>query len=198
MHIPREHSVTPPTLDYYTDARDSFCGDPASQLAALLIDHIRESRQSSLERTRAETDHLRVVQAAQIEDLRKEADKLRDASVVNGWGKVVSGALTVGSGVFIACTKNPDNAWSKGLEGGASGTVGVAELYAAGHEYLGRSARTRATEHEHLASESERRLKTLEEARTHLRELQRTACDHLRSVQETQAQTDRARVIWRG
>lgn len=212
MYIPKEHSVTPPTLDYYADARDAFIGDPASELAALIIDHVRESRQSYLEQTRAEERHLRVVQAAQIEDLREEADKLRDAGVARGTGLIVSGALSIGAGLATANAPNAETPggakpstppptetdWPAVLNGAASGAKGGGDLLATHQEYRGQIARTRATEHEHLAGEAERRLKTLDEARSHLGDLRRSAFEHLRNVRETEAATDHALVTWRG
>lgn len=198
MYIPNEHSVAPPTLDYYADARDAFVGDPASELAALLVDHVRESRQSYLDQTHAEESHLRLVQAAQIKELRHEADKLRDAGRANAYGLLGSGALKISSGVAIASTGTPNNPYSKGFEGGADGSAGAGTFYASGEEHQGQLARTRATEHEHLGGEAERRLKTLDEARAHARDLERSAFEHLRNVQETEAATDQALVTWRG
>lgn len=208
MYIPNEHSVTPPTLDYYADARDAFLGDPASELAALLIDHVRESRQSYLEQTHAEESHLRLVQAAQIKELRDEADKLRDAGMARGAGMIVSGVLTIGASGITAGTPTTDVSdtppetggtdWPGVLNGAASGAKGGSELFAADDEFQGQLARTRATEYEHQGGEAERRLETLDEARSHARELQRSAFEHLRNVQETEAATDQALVTWRG
>lgn len=226
MHISRQNNVTPPTLEYLTNARDAFVGDPAMELAVLLIDHVRESRQSYLEQTRAEERQLRAVQAAQIEDLREEADKLRDAGVARGTGLIVSGALSIGAGFATASAPSADapeldkpvtpppkgtglpepvtppppkgTDWPAVLNGAASGARGGGELLAALHERQGRLARVHATEHEHLAGESDRRLKTLEEARSHLSNLERSAFEHLRIVRQTEAETDQAAVTWRG
>lgn len=212
MHISRQNNVTPPTLEYLTNARDAFVGDPAMELAVLLIDHVRESRQSYLEQTRAEERQLRAVQAAQIEDLREEADKLRDAGVARGTGLIVSGALSIGAGFATASAPSADapeldqpvtpppkgTDWPAVLNGAASGARGGGELLAALHERQGRLARVHATEHEHLAGESDRRLKTLQEARSHLSNLERSAFEHLRIVRQTEAETDQAAVTWRG
>ena len=198
MRIPGEHSVTPLTPECYAEARDAFMGDPASELAALLIDHVRESRQSYLEQTRAEEHQLRVVQAAQIKDMRVEADKVRDAAISKGAGMMLSGGFTIGSGVAIAQTGDPETPWSKYLAGSADGARGGGELISGHFDREASLARADATEHEHLGSEAERRLESLEEARSHLNELQRSAFDHLRNIQETQAGTDRTLTSWRG
>jgi len=198
MRIPAEHNVTPPTLDCYAKARDAFLGDTASELAALLIDHVRESRQSYLEQTRAEEHQLRLVQAAQVEDMRTQADKLRDAGISKGAGMIASGLLTVGSGVSIASTGTADNPYSKYFDGSAKGAEGGGQLMAAHFDHDAGIAGADATEHEHLGSEAERRLETLDEARSYLKELQRTAFEHLQNIQETQAGTDRTLTSWRG
>lgn len=203
MYISHESSVTPPTLEYYANARDGFGGDPASELAALLIDHVRESRQSYFEQTRAEEKHLRSVHTAQIKAMRDEADKLRDAGMARGGGMMVSGALTIGAGYATASTptaesKTNDTDRPVVLNGAASGAQGGGELFAADDDRQGQLARTRATEHEHLGGEAERRLETLGEARAHARDLERSAFEHLRNVQATEAATDQALVTWRG
>lgn len=213
MYIPKENNVTPPTLDYYLDARDGFLGDPASELAALLIDHLRESRQNYLEQSRAQEHQLRKVQAAKIEAMRDEADKIRDAGMAKGAGMIASGLLTIGaSGVKAhtattnaaasdAAPTSPETAptdWEGILKGAASGAQGGGELFAAGDERQAQLARTRATEHEHLAGEAERRLKLLDDARANARDLERTAFEHLRKKNETAAATDQTLVTWRG
>src|SRR5688572_4982696 len=215
MYIPNEHNVTPPTLEYYSDARDAFLGDPASELAALLIDHVRESRQSYLEQTAAEEQHLRTVQSAQIDAMRDEADKLRDAGEARGLGLIASGTLTIiGAGVK-AGTPSADvpadapsadvpadapsadvpgpprepkgTDWSAVANGAAKGAEGGGELFAADDDRQGQLARTRATEYEHQSGEAERRFETLNEAHSHTRELERSAFEHLRNVRETEA-----------
>ncbi len=213
MYIPNDRSVTPPTLEYYKDARDAFLSDPSSALAALLIDHVRESRQNYLDQTRAEENHLRSVHAAQLEAMRDEADKLRDAGVARGVGMVASGALSIMAGYATAntpssdaskcatpCTPRPAKGtdWPGVLNGAASGAKGGGELFAAYDDRQGQLARTRATEHEHQGGEAERRLKTLDETREHARDLERSAFEHLRNVHETEAATDLALVTWRG
>jgi len=213
MYIPKENNVTPPTLDYYLDARDGFLGDPASELAALLIDHLRESRQNYLEQSRAQEHQLRKVQAAKIEAMRDEADKIRDAGMAKGAGMIASGLLTIGaSGVKAhtattnaaasdAAPTSPETAptdWEGILKGAASGAQGGGELFAAGDERQAQLARTRATEDEHLAGEAERRLKLLDDARANARDLERTAFEHLRKKNETAAATDQTLVTWRG
>ena len=218
MRIPADNSVKPPTLDCYVEARDSFFGDPTSELAALLIEHVRESRQSYFEQTLAEEQHLRVVQAAQVEDLRKEADKVRDAGMAKGFGLIAGGLLTIGSGLATAkdtgvnteagantdpAPKAPPKAdapvnWATELAGGAKAAEGAGEVGAAHFERQAGLKRADATEHEHLAGEAERRLETLEEARNHARELERSAFEHLKNMQDKRAETDRMITSWRG
>jgi len=200
MRIPAEHAVTPPTLDCYAEARDAFSGDPASEIAALLIDHVRQSRQSYLEQTHAEEHQLRAVQAAQVEDLRTQADKLRDAAMYEGAGMMLSGGLTIGSAVASASV--PDKAtgadWPRVLEGSAKGAEGGGTLVSAHFDREAGLAGADATEHEHLGSEAERRLRTLDEALSHTKDLQRSTFEQLQSLQATQAATDRALTSWRG
>ena len=212
MHIPPEHRVTPPTLDCYVEARDAFVGDAASEIAALLIDHVRESRQNYLEQTRAEEHQLRVVQAAQIKDMRIEADKLRDAGMYKGAAMMLSGGLTIASGVVTASNASSANRetpgsvphkatetnWPSVFEGSAKGADGSGQLIAAHFDREAGLARADATEHEHLGSEAKRRLEALDEARSHLKDLQRSAFEHLKGIHETQASTDRTLTSWRG
>jgi len=197
MHIPANDRVTPPTLEYYVEARDGFSGDPASELAALLIDHVRESRQLNRDQTRLEEEHLRFVQAAQVKQLRSEADELREAGRAKAFGMIVGGSLTVASGVALGGAGRETH-WSKGFDGGAKGAHGGGELIASEHELHAGRARARSTEYEHQAGESKRRLDDLSDARSYSRNLERTAFDHLEKVQEAQAATDKAQTSWRG
>lgn len=223
MRIPENHAITPPTLEYYLAARNSFTGDVATDLAVMLIDYVRESRQLNQEQTRAETAQLRLEQAAQVKDMREEADKLRDAGMVKGAGMILGGGVTIASGFATAsaATKGAANAtdrgapsaagkgapsetpsapgfdWFAGLKGSADALNGGGEAWAAHIDRSAARARTRATEHEHRAGESGRRLDTLDEARAHAKELEHSAFEHLRNVQETRADTERARITWR-
>ena len=224
MHIPAHDRVTPPTLEYYVEAHDRFMGDPTSELAALLIDHVRESRQQNRDQTRIEEAHLRFVQTAQVQELRSEADELRKAGQAKAFGMIVSGAASIGSAAVAAASTNPSapeseqgptpsdatpsdatpsvaakrTAWPQVIKGAADGAEGGGGLIAAEHDLHAGRARTRSTEHEHQAGESERRLNDLSDARSYSRELERAAFDHLEKVQEAESAADKARTSWRG
>ena len=189
-----ENPTTAPPLDYYVEARDRFTGDVATELAVMLIDYVRESRQLDQQQTHAEEAQLRLAQAAQVHDMREEADKIRDAGMIKGLGMIASGGSTIGSGVALA---SGSEAWATGLEGSAGAANGVGEAWAADVDRSAALARTHATEHEHQAGESERRLDVLDEARSHAKQLEQSAFEHLRSVQQTRADTERASITWR-
>lgn len=220
MRISEYQTTTPPPLDYYVEAKGRFTGDVATDLAVMLIDYVRESRQLNQEQTRAETAQLRLVQAAQVHDMREEADKIRDAGMIKGAALVASGLFNVGAGLAAVSTTDTDAPsttdtdapsatpagapskqaaidWPTGLKGCGDAAKGSGDLWAAYVDREAALARTRATEHEHRAGESERRLDTLDEARSHSKELEQSAFEHLRNVEETRADTERARITWR-
>ena len=212
MRISEYQTTTPPPLDYYVEAKGRFTGDVATDLAVMLIDYVRESRQLDQQQTHAEEAQLRLEQAAQVKAMRDEADKIRDAGMTKGASMILSGGVTIVSGLATASTADKGTAsatakgaapskpgfdWRAGLEGSAGAANGVGEAWAADVDRSAALARTHATEHEHQAGESERRLDVLDEARSHAKELEQSAFEHLRSVQQTRADTERASITWR-
>ena len=190
MRISEYQTTTPPPLDYYVEAKGRFTGDVATDLAVMLIDYVRESRQIDQQQTRAETAQLRLVQAAQVHDMREEADKIREAGMIKGASMILGGGVTIATGFT-------GKKVSAGLKGSSDAVNGGGDFWAAYVDREAALARTRATEHEHRAGESERRLDTLDEARSHSKELEQSAFEHLRNVEETRADTERARITWR-
>jgi hypothetical protein len=223
MRIPENHTITPPTLECYLEARNGFTGDVATDLAVMLIDYVRESRQIDQQQTRAEQAQLRLEQAAQVKAMREEADAIREAGMIQGTSKMLGGGLGIASGIVAVSTTStgdkstastgdksapsttPQGApsqqaaidWPTALQGSAKAVDGGSELWTANVDRSAALARTRATEHDHRAGESERRLDTLDEARSHAKELEQSAFEHLQNVQGTRADTERARVTWR-
>lgn len=190
MRISEYQTTTPPPLDYYVEAKGRFTGDVATDLAVMLIDYVRESRQIDQQQTRAETAQLRLVQAAQVKDMREEADKIREAGMIKGASMILGGGVTIATGFT-------GKKVSAGLKGCGDAVKGGGDFWAAYVDREAALARTRATEHEHRAGESERRLDTLDEARSHSKELEQSAFEHLRNVEEARADTERARITWR-
>ena len=183
------------TASYYENAKNGLMGDHATQLAAMLIDYAKDSREQNRQLRRGEEAHLRLVQQEHITDLRTEANMIRRAGREQGYAMIVSGGLTIGAS--IAGAKGACDA-AGAMNASAKGMEGRGLLLSSNYERQAGMARADAAEHKNQSEEALRRLEDIASADESAKDLQRKAFDHLRAIQETRAATDRALTSWRG
>lgn len=194
-----ENQVTPPTLGVYQQARDGFTGDAMTELAVLVVDHARSARQTQRTEARAQEAQLRVMQEAQIRAMHTEANKIKLAGMHEGVWAIGGGLATIGSGVAHASAGTGDAPASATCLSGAGKTSdGVGKLAATHYQYEASQARERGTVADHRAREAERRLNDSQEATGHTRDLEKSAFEHLRAIQNTRTEIDRTLTSFRG
>ncbi|SRR5690606_2171826 len=193
MFIDSNH--TSATVSYYQDAKNALMGDYATQIAAMMIDHAKQSREQNQELRRGEEAHLRLVQREHIEALRTEADMIQAAANAQGNAMIASGFFTVGASV----TTYFDSPNAAGImNGSGKAAEGMGMLGKGENDRKAGLARAEATEYEHQSQEALRRLEDLDGDDESAKDLQRKAFEHLRVVQQIKADTDRALTSWRG
>jgi fatty acid-binding protein DegV len=194
MNVTRNDATSSPARVYFDEAANSALGDPTTQLAVMVLEHAKDSRDLNQEQNRLEEEHLRHMQRQQVDFMRKQAKHVRNAGRIKGAAMMVGGVATIAAGVAEARGQVEVEARWKAAGGGANG---FGEWGAANAEKAGNDAATNATEHKHKGGESERRLEDLREQRSHLRQLQSTALEHLESIEKSKAETDRTLATWR-
>lgn len=193
-----DNRVSPPTISYYQQARDAFAGDPMAELAVLVVDHARSARQVQRTEARAQEAQLRLVQDAQIRAMHAEAEKIKLAGMHEGAWMIGGGLATIGAGLAHASSGTSEPPASSTLLAGAGkGSEGVGKMLASHYQYQASEARERATVAEHQAQEAERRLADSRDARSQTRDLEKSAFEHLRNIQNTRAEIDRTLTNWR-
>lgn len=188
-------STQSPTTAYFEEARDAVLGDPSTQVAAMLLEHAKDSRQLNRERARAEEAQLRESQQRQVRALREQSDHIRTAGMYKGALMIASGVASAGSAV--ASSKDSE-VWAGALNGAAKGTEGAGELAEAYHDGRAGLLGADATVAEHESGEAERRLADLREANAEVNDLERSALDHFAEVQRARAAADATITAWRG
>src|SRR5688572_14432615 len=127
MRVTQATPVTVPTLDYFEEASNDIAGDPATQVAVMMLKHAKESRQISQQQTRLEEAQLRQSQQDQVKALKAQAEQIRAAGFVKGFSMMLSGALT-------AVAAEPGGSTKKVLEGSAKYAEGVGTLGSSLHD----------------------------------------------------------------
>jgi len=186
--------AVPPTVSCYEDAAANASEDLTSEVAVMLLQHTKDSRETNRLDSRLEQEHLKQMQRNQVAEMRAQAKHIRDAATTRGIAGMVSGAYTIGGAVATA-SKSDDTATA--LNGYGKFYEGMSELGAAKSDEAAKNAEANATEFSHKAGESNLRLDDLREQRAHLRDVQRDALEYLKSIQSTEAQTDLALATWR-
>jgi hypothetical protein len=179
-----------PASEYLEEARDALGGDAETQVAAMMLEHVRESRQVSRAQRQHEEAHLRSSEAAQVQAMHDEADAIRMAGYVQGGSQIAGGVLT-------AAAAGQGGSSAAYMKAGAETSKGVGE--AVGSHYSGKAAdlRADATAHAHRAEASAQRLEDLREANAGLRDLRNAALDNARQIAQTRAATEQAALFQR-
>ncbi len=195
MRIEGTTNTASPTTSYFEAARDALAGDPTTQIAAMMLEHAKTSRELNHQQRSVEELRLRELQADQVDQLRLKATRTAIAGFTQGAAGIASGALKIG-----ACgSKAEGDADVAGyLKGTAEGVSGSGTAVSAYFKYEAGQADANGTECEHKSGEALRRLEDLRDESGQLRELNRSALDHLRAIQDAKAATDQAITSYRG
>jgi len=183
-----------------------FGGDVNSRVAAMMLHHARDVRESAQTARAAEEENLRRQEDAQIRSMHEQADRIRSAGIASGTALIAGGAFqfaggmvalngpTLASGDLAPTAKGTQVA----LDGVGQAAQGTGKLVASHEERAGKIADSDSTAAGHRADAAKRRLDDLDEEAANARELARTAIDFLRDQTRTKGSADSAAVSIRG
>jgi hypothetical protein len=183
-----------------------FGGDVNASVAAMMLLHAKEVRESVQTARSLEEENLQRQEENQIRSMHEEADKTRAAGFEEGFGLLISGGLQMASGgvsIFGPTTEAGElTKGAKGtqdiLRGAGEGTRGGTQLLATADKGAADGAKADATDAEHRADAAKRRLSDLKDEAADARELAKKAIDFLRDQTRTNASTDQAAANIRG
>jgi hypothetical protein len=172
-------------------------GDTSAQIAAMLLDHAHDSRETNREARLHEEQHLVAQQEREFEMMMEQADHIRSAGFAEGISMMVAGTFNIAAGVVTAGTADA-KAIGTSLSGGAQASQGAGKFFAGIEEAEGQESAAAAKQASHRSGASERRLDDLRTEAQEARELVRTVIDFLRDMGRTEAATDQAGIYLRG
>jgi hypothetical protein len=185
-------------------------GDASAQIAAMLLDHAHDSRETTREARLHEEQHLVAQQEREFEMMMEQADHIRSAGLAEGISMMVAGTLNIAAGVVTAGTADATGtlqgragaevgkAVSTSLSGGAQVSQSFGKVGAGLEEAEAQESAAAAKQATHRSGAAERRLEELRTEAQEARELVRTVIDFLRDVGRTEAATDQAGIYLRG
>jgi hypothetical protein len=177
-----------------------FGGDVNASVAAMMLLHAKQLRESVQTACSIEEERLRIQEERQVHAMHEQADRIRSAGMNEGLGLIASGGFQIASGVVgIAGARlqdgqlSPRAAGSQAiLQGSGSASRGVGEMFASEDNWAASIANADATKAENSAEATKRRLDELKEEMAQARDLTKTAIDFLRDQTRTKASTDDA------
>lgn len=191
-----------------------FGGDVNAQVAAMMMMSAHDKREQVQASRRSEDRYLCAMQDQQVASMREQAEHIRSAGQKEGIANIIAGGLQIAGAAWSAYgavnaapsadVKTGASTENTALEmlraslpGMAAVTGGVGTLMAAGEKAEAAGCEADATEAGNHASASERRLDTLRDEEKDAQDMQRTAIDFLRDINQSKAGGDRAAIFQR-
>ena len=196
MSIDRIGSSSP-VLGSLSELALETSGDPNAAVAAMLLEHAQQKRETLGQARLAEEELVRKHEAEQVAQMRKEACEAAQAARWQALGSIVQGALGITGGATMCTNGGAASGESKILSESGTGMKGVFDFGATPHSLAAGNARADATAAEHRAGAAQRRLDEIHSEQNDARELTRTAIDFLKELTTSRAEIDQAALLHR-
>lgn len=159
-----------------------FGGDTAAELAAMVFLFSRERSKDAADTRDALENGIQARQAEQVHQMHKQADANFTSAIVKGIGQVVDGVVSLDSN-------------ATGEDKGAAKIFGATcNVTGAVFDKVASEAEAEATAQGHKADAGIRALEQVDQDSADAREMRNRTLDFMSSIQDIQAETDKALV----
>jgi len=172
-------------------------GDTNAAVAAMMLEHAQQKRETLGQARLAEEELLRKREAEQVAKIREQAEVAAEAARLRALGSIASGAFGIAGGATICAGSGEPSGESKILSASGDPVKGVFEFVAAERDIDAGNARADATAADHRAAAAKRRLEDIHSEQSDARELARTAIDFLKELTKSRAEIDQAALLHR-
>jgi hypothetical protein len=186
-----------PVLGSLSELALEASGDTNAAVAAMMLEHAQQKRETLGQARLAEEEFLRKREAEQVAQIREEACEAAEAARWQALGSIAAGALGIAGGASMCAAGGKPSGESTILSSSGDSMKGLFGCVAADHDMAAGNARADATAAEHRGGAAQRRLEEIHSEQSDARELMRTAMDFLKEQSKSRAEIDQAALLHR-